>query len=116
VTSAALTLRDITEDDWRGVRLLAATSFGSLWHHETFAAWRTLMSPGSSVVVCDGDDLIAMAHYLDMKLTVPGGAVIPAAGITWVGVARPIVGAACCGPCTPRCISTSLTRATRSRR
>ena len=28
-----------------------------------------------------------MAHYVDLKLTVPGGAVLPAAGITWVGVA-----------------------------
>ena len=28
-----------------------------------------------------------MAHYVDMALTVPGGAVVPVAGITWVGVA-----------------------------
>jgi len=28
-----------------------------------------------------------MAHYLDMRLTVPGGAVLPMAGVTIVGVA-----------------------------
>jgi predicted acetyltransferase len=39
------------------------------------------------VVVSDGDDLVGMAHYLDFTLTVPGGAVLPVAGITWVGVA-----------------------------
>lgn len=83
----SLILRGVTEDDWSRVRLLAATSFGSFWHPETMAAWRSLMVSGSSTVVCDGDDLIAMAHYLDMSLTVPGGAVIPTAGITWVGVA-----------------------------
>jgi predicted acetyltransferase len=84
---APLVMRDITDGDWPGVALLVATSFGSFWHAETFAAWRTLMPPRSSVVVCDGADVIAMAHYVDLKLTVPGGAVLPAAGITWVGVA-----------------------------
>lgn len=84
---AHLVLRDVTDADRPGVALLAATSFGSFWHADTFAAWRTLMPRGSSVVVSDGDDVIAMAHYVDLKLTVPGGAVLPAAGITWVGVA-----------------------------
>jgi predicted acetyltransferase len=82
-----LKLRDVTDADWPGVALLAATSYGSFWHPETIAAWRTMMPPGSSVVVSDSDDVIAMAHYVDMRLTVPGGAVLPAAGITWVGVA-----------------------------
>lgn len=85
--SAPLVLRDLTDRDWPGVALLAATSFGAFWHPETFAAWRTLMGPRSSVVVCDGDDVIAMAHYVHLVLTVPGGAVLPVAGITWVGVA-----------------------------
>ncbi|TPG34625.1 enhanced intracellular survival protein Eis [Mycolicibacterium hodleri] len=79
--------RDITDDDWPGVALLAATSYGSFWHPETFAAWRTMMPPRSSVVVRDGDDVVGMAHYVDLKLTVPGGAILPTAGITWVGVA-----------------------------
>ena len=75
-------VRDITDDDWPGVALLTATSFGSFWRPETVTAWRTLMPPRSSVVVSDGDDVVAMAHYLDLKLTVPGGAVLPVAGIT----------------------------------
>lgn len=79
--------RDAVEDDWPGIRLLAATSYGVFWHPETFEAWRTLMPPRSSVVVSDGDDVVAMAHYLDLSLTVPGGALLPIAGITWVGVA-----------------------------
>jgi predicted acetyltransferase len=79
--------RDIADDDWPGVALLAATSYGAFWHPETFAAWRTLMPPRSSVVVKDGDDVVGMAHFVDLLLTVPGGAVLPVAGITWVGVA-----------------------------
>ena len=79
--------RSTAEDDWPGVALLTATSFGSFWHDETIAAWRTSMPPNSSVVVGDGDDIVGMAHYLDFALTVPGGAVVPTAGVTWVGVA-----------------------------
>lgn len=67
--------------------LLAATSFGTFRHEDSLAAWRTLMSAGSSVVACDGDDIVGMAHYLDLRLTVPGGAVVPVAGVTLVGVA-----------------------------
>ncbi len=80
-------LRDITDDDWPGVALLAATSYGAFWRPETFAAWRTLMPPRGSVIVSDGDDVVGMAHYVDLRLTVPGGAILPTAGITWVGVA-----------------------------
>jgi predicted acetyltransferase len=82
-----LSVRDIADDDWPGVALLAATSYGSFWHPETIAAWRTLMPARSSVVVKDGADVVAMAHYIDLKLTIPGGAILPVAGITWVGVA-----------------------------
>ena len=82
-----LVLRDPVEADWPGIKLLTATSFGAFWRDETFAAWRTLMPPHSSVIVTDGDDVVGMAHYLDFTLTVPGGATLPTAGITWVGVA-----------------------------
>ena len=87
MSPVAPVLRDLTEDDWPAVRLLAATSYGSFWRTETFAAWRSLMPDRSSVVVSDGDDVVGMAHYLDLRLTVPGGAILPVAGITWVGVA-----------------------------
>src|ERR1700712_3322822 len=82
-----LVVRDVTDADWPGVALLAGTSYGSFWHAETIAAWRSLMPADGSVVVSDGDDVVAMAHYVDLKLTVPGGAVLPAAGIPGVGVA-----------------------------
>jgi predicted acetyltransferase len=69
------------------MRLLGATSFGGFGHPDSAAAWRTLMPTDSSVVACEGDDIVGMSHYLDLRLTVPGGAVLPVAGITWVGVA-----------------------------
>jgi predicted acetyltransferase len=45
------------------------------------------MTADSTVLACAGADVVGMAHYLDMRLTVPGGAVLPMAGITIVGVA-----------------------------
>ena len=48
--------------------------------------WRTMMPAGSAVVACDGADVVGMAAYLDLKLTVPGGAVLPMAGVSWVAV------------------------------
>jgi predicted acetyltransferase len=83
----ALEIRSITDADWPAMTMLGATSFGSFGNADSAAAWRTLMTPDGSVVACDGDNLVGMAHYLDLQLTVPGGAVLPAAGITWVGVA-----------------------------
>ena len=69
------------------MRLLGATSFGGFLHEDTLAAWRTQMPADSTVVVCDGGDIVGMSHYLDLRLTVPGGTVLPVAGITWVAVA-----------------------------
>jgi predicted acetyltransferase len=44
--------------------------------------------PGDgSVVACNGDDIVGMSHYLDLQLTVPGGTVLPVAGVTLVAVA-----------------------------
>jgi predicted acetyltransferase len=45
------------------------------------------MSTDSTVLACDGRDVVGMAHHLDMRLTVPGGTVLPMAGITIVAVA-----------------------------
>lgn len=49
--------------------------------------WRTLMPADGVVIACDGDDVVGMAYYLDLQLTVPGGAVLPMAGVSWVCVA-----------------------------
>lgn len=83
----SLTLRTATDDDWPGMTLLGETSFGSMMNADSHAAWRTLMPSDSAVIMCDGDDVVGQALYLDMQLTVPGGAALPVAGISFVGVA-----------------------------
>jgi predicted acetyltransferase len=66
--------------------LVAATCFGDRRPQETTDMWRTMMPEGSAVVACDGADVVGMAAYVDLELTVPGGAVLPMAGVTWVAV------------------------------
>jgi predicted acetyltransferase len=87
VTSSSLKIRSAADADWPALRLLGATSFGGFLHKDTLAVWRTMMAADGSVIACDGDDIVGMTHYLDLNLTVPGGAVLPTAGITWVAVA-----------------------------
>ena len=86
-TSTAVNIRSATDADWPAISLLDATSFGVFGHPESLTAWRSLMPSDSSVVACDGDEVVGMSHYLDLRLTVPGGAVLPVAGVTIVAVA-----------------------------
>src|SRR6476660_901051 len=86
-TSTSVEIRSATDADWPAIALLDATSFGRFGHPESLTAWRSLMPSEGTVLACDGGDIVGMAHYLDMRLTVPGGAVLPMAGVTIVGVA-----------------------------
>lgn len=82
-----ITLRTATEDDWRGMSLLAAACFGSRRPSEVNDMWRTMIPADGALVAHDGTDVIGMAFYLDLQLTVPGGTILPAAGLSWVAVA-----------------------------
>jgi predicted acetyltransferase len=82
-----LTIRTAEDADWPAMSLLAATCFGhNPRPQETTDMWRTLMPAGSAVVASDGPDVVGVAIYLDLQLTVPGGTVLPMAGVTWVVV------------------------------
>jgi predicted acetyltransferase len=82
-----VTVRTANDDDWPQISLLEAAGFGSFTHPHQVEAIRTLVPPDGAVVACAGGELIGVAFYLDLRLTVPGGAVLPAAGISGVVVA-----------------------------
>lgn len=84
---SSLTLRTVTDDDWPAVALLESTSFGGPVDPDWVSAWRTLIPADSAVVVCDGDDIVGVALFFDLQLTVPGGVVLPTAGLGGVAVA-----------------------------
>ena len=86
-SSTELVIRTAEDADWPAMVLLAATCFGSFRPREATDMWRTLIPAEGVVVACAGDDVVGMAYYLDLRLTVPGGAVLPMAGVSWVCVA-----------------------------
>ena len=82
-----LTIRTAEDADWPAMALLAATCFGAL------------AAGGNERHVADDDACrqrrrrvrrrrtsSGWRSYLDLKLTVPGGAVLPMAGLSWVAV------------------------------
>src|SRR5690348_12639363 len=81
-----LTIRTGEDADWPAMALLAATGFGGWRPQEANDMWRTLVPADGVVLACDGADVVGMALFLDLKLTVPGGAVLPMAGVSWVVV------------------------------
>lgn len=83
---AGVTVRNADDADWPAMKLLAATCFGSFWAPEVTDMWRSMIPGEGAVVVCDGSQIVGMSMYLDLRLTVPGGTVLPAAGVTWVAV------------------------------
>lgn len=87
VNPSTLTFRRPDDADWPAMTRLAAVSFGGFRPEEATDMWRTLIPDDGVVVACDGDDLVGMAYYLDLRLTVPGGAVLRMAGVSWVCVA-----------------------------
>lgn len=66
---------------------LDATSFGVHTPPESQPPWKVMAADEGSVVVTDGDDVIGTALYLDLEMTVPGGARLPVAGVSAVAVA-----------------------------
>lgn len=85
--SAPVEIRSATDADWPAISLLDATCFGRFGHPDSLKAWRSLIATDGTVLASDGEDVVGMAHHLDLRLTVPGGAILPMAGVTLVGVA-----------------------------
>ena len=81
-----LTIRTADDADWPAIGLVAATGFGVWRPDEAVEVWRSMMPPGSAVVACDGDQVVGVSLFLDLQLTVPGGAVLPMAGVSFVAV------------------------------
>ncbi|MGE0776925.1 enhanced intracellular survival protein Eis [Mycolicibacterium sp.] len=81
-----LTIRTAGDADWPAIGLIGATGFGIWRPEERVQVWRSMMPPDSAVVACDGDEVVGVALFMDLQLTVPGGAVLPMAGVSFVAV------------------------------
>ncbi|GKQ33985.1 GNAT family N-acetyltransferase [Streptomyces sp. A012304] len=85
--SPAADLRILRPDDWDRWYETLLRAFGGVGETaEEGALWKELTRCERSLGVWDGDDPVGTAGAFDFRLTVPGGASVPAAGVTMVGV------------------------------
>ncbi|MEU9131019.1 GNAT family N-acetyltransferase [Kitasatospora sp. NPDC048540] len=85
--SGALTVRPLVAGEWdtwyRGLEIAFG---GEEEPPEERALWRELTEVDRSLAVCDGTAIVGGASAFSFAMAVPGGAVLPAAGVTMVGV------------------------------
>ncbi|MFC9547857.1 GNAT family N-acetyltransferase [Streptomyces sp. NPDC056956] len=83
--SAPRVLRQDEWDRWYGTLVRAFSGVPEA--EEERELWRSLTEFGRSVGVWDGETCVGTAGAFSFRLTVPGGASVPAAGVTMVSVA-----------------------------
>jgi predicted acetyltransferase len=84
MTTELRVLRSTDLDSWFGV--LGTAFGGALQDPEELGKWRELVQPDRSVAAWDGDELVGTAGTFAFRMTVPGGAAVPTAGVTMVSV------------------------------
>ncbi|KOG42105.1 GNAT family N-acetyltransferase [Streptomyces resistomycificus] len=81
-------VRVLRQDDWDEWYDNLIRAFGGVPESsEERELWRELTEVGRSIGVWDGDACVGSAGAFSFRLTVPGGAAVPAAGVTMVSVA-----------------------------
>ncbi|MFK4146431.1 GNAT family N-acetyltransferase [Streptomyces sp. NPDC004065] len=87
-TDLATGPRVLRQDEWDPWYDTLIRAFGGVPESaEERRAWRSVTEFGRSLGVWDGDACVGTAGAFAFRLTVPGGAAVPAAGVTMVGVA-----------------------------
>ena len=78
-------VRVLTDEDWPAILEVDSNAFGNTFQPEVLDSERVLQEPGRALGAFDGLTLVGLTSAFSFNLTVPG-AVVPAAGVTWVGV------------------------------
>ncbi|MFI1281485.1 GNAT family N-acetyltransferase [Streptomyces sp. NPDC020858] len=83
----ALEMRVLQADEWDVWYDHLELAFGGVPETpQERKLYKSLTEPERSLGVWDGDTCVGSAGSFDFRLSVPGGAVVPAAGVTMVGV------------------------------
>ncbi|MFE2146263.1 GNAT family N-acetyltransferase [Streptomyces sp. NPDC059456] len=84
----ALEMRVLQSDEWDVWYDHLELAFGGVPESaQERDLYRSLTEPGRSLGVWDGETCVGSAGAFSFRLSVPGGALVPAAGVTMVGVA-----------------------------
>ncbi|HEX9506489.1 MAG TPA: GNAT family N-acetyltransferase, partial [Acidimicrobiia bacterium] len=81
-----LELRPIVDDEFPAFNRAVATAFGVIPTEEELESWQGSLAAERTLAGFDEGRIVATAGAYTFRLTVPGGAQVPTAGITVVGV------------------------------
>ncbi|MDJ0380317.1 GNAT family N-acetyltransferase [Streptomyces sp. G-G2] len=79
-------VRALLSEEWDAFYAAVLDAFHETEPAQATALWRRLGEPERCVVVRDGAHLVGTAGIFSFRMTVPGGQLVPAAGVTMVGV------------------------------
>ncbi|MGO8951179.1 MAG: GNAT family N-acetyltransferase [Ktedonobacterales bacterium] len=82
-------IRSITPEEYRSFWYAIHVPFGERPTERSIEAWRTTLEFDRTLAVLDsnaGNRIVATTGAYSLELTLPGGTMLPAAGVTWVGV------------------------------
>ena len=76
-------LRAVTEDELDAFVLADGYGFGFRWGVDESAAWPRHEMERTVAAIVDGD-IVATGRNYTLELTMPGGAIVPAGGVSWI--------------------------------
>lgn len=79
-------LRPITDDEFAAFVRACELTFGLTASEEKIERVRTLLPLDRTIAAFDGGDIVGTAGAYDFTITLPGGARVPTAGVTFVSV------------------------------
>lgn len=85
-TAPARDVRALLPGQWDAFYATVLDAFHESEPAEATALWRRLAEPERCVVVRDGAQLVAAAGIFTFRMSVPGGHLVPTAGVSMVGV------------------------------
>ncbi|GAA5134324.1 GNAT family N-acetyltransferase [Pseudonocardia adelaidensis] len=83
----SITLRRATAADFPAIAVVDGRSFGEHYSHEQLDDIRSVFDPDRYLLAEDRGEIVGVTGSYPFDVTLPGGAAVPAAGVSWVSVA-----------------------------
>ena len=79
-------LRPVTRDELTEFTMTALAAFGERFDPGRFELDWTSVELDRTLAAFDGDQIVGSGRLYSLELTVPGGQLVPAAGVSWIAV------------------------------
>ncbi|HEY4396872.1 MAG TPA: GNAT family N-acetyltransferase [Acidimicrobiia bacterium] len=79
-------LRPVTRDELLGLTTTALTAFGERFDPARFELDWTSVELDRTLGVFEGDEVVGSGRLYSLELTMPGGRLLPTAGVSWIAV------------------------------